>query len=370
VVLTDVTNGSVVAMASYPDFDPRLFVDGIDQVEYDALTWEGSYNPLLNRTIQGEYAPGSTFKLITGYAALRSGLRAPGDVWHDEGFYRVPNCRGDSCIFRNAGSTPYGNVDLREALTVSSDTYFYDIGARAWFAREQVGDPIQEAAEIFGMGADSGVPLPGERSGRVMTPEEFAARSEEYPEAFPRGQWQAGDNVNIAIGQGEMLVTPLQLANAYGALANGGTLHSPNIVLEVRRSGTDEVVRRYEPRAVRQIEFAPGWREAFVDGFVGVTTQEGGTAVGTFSGFPNWVVGGKTGTAQVSGKADTAVFAAFLEESGFGGVAAAPLVRRVLEPLATATIPAVQRDAPTPDGYAVVLPDDQADPFSAGDVTD
>lgn len=382
VVLTDVVNGSVVAMASFPDFDPRTFVDGIDQVEYDALTWPGSFNPLLNRTIQGEYAPGSTFKLITGYAALESGLRRPEDVWHDEGSYRVPNCRGESCIFRNAGSRPYGNVDLREALTVSSDTYFYDIGARAWFSRDQVGDPIQEAAELFGMGADTGVPLPGERSGRVMTPEEFATRSEENPEAFPRGQWQAGDNVNISIGQGEMLVTPLQLANAYGALANGGTLHAPNVVLEVRRSGSDEVLRRSEPRVLRQIEFAPGWREAFLDGFVGVTTHPEGTAAGTFSGFPNWLVGGKTGTAQVGGKADTAVFAAFapatapqfaaaafLEESGFGGVAAAPLVRRILEPLATGELPAVQGGVGV-DGYAVVLPDEPADPFAEGDVTD
>jgi penicillin-binding protein 2 len=231
------------------------------------------------------------------------------------------------------------------------------------------------------MGADTGVPLPNERSGRVMTPEEYAARHEDNPTAFPDGEWQAGDNVNIAIGQGEMLVTPLQLANAYGTLANGGTLHQPNIVREIRVAGTEEVVRSIEPRVLRQIEFRPGWREALVDGFVGVTTNSEGTAVGTFSGFPNWLVAGKTGTAQVSGRADTAVFAAFapanapryaaaafLEESGFGGVAAAPLVRRILEPLALGAPPVVQDGIP-PFGYSVALPE-QSDPFSEGDVVD
>ena len=381
VVVTDVNEGSIVAMASFPDFDPSTFVDGIDDAEWAALTWEGSFNPLLNRAIQGEYAPGSTFKVITAYGGLMSGMITPEYVWRDAGVYTVPNCRGESCRFRNAGSRAYGNVDLREALTVSSDTYFYDIGARTWFGRSQVGDPIQDAALLFGLGADTGVPLPNERSGRVMTPEEYAARSEDNPTAFPDGEWQAGDNVNLAIGQGEMLVTPLQLANAYAAVANGGTLHAPNIVREVRLGGSDDVVQTFGPREIRQIEFRPGWREALLDGFVGVTTAEDGTASGAFSGFPNWVVAGKTGTAQVTGKADTAVFAAFapadapryavaafLEESGFGGVAAAPLVRRILEPLALGTPPAVEAGV-APFGYAVTLPQ-QADPFSGGDVID
>ena len=381
VVVTDVVEGSILAMASFPDFDPSTFVDGIDDTEWTALTFEGAFNPLLNRAIQGEYAPGSTFKLITAYGGLTAGLITPETVWRDAGVYTVPNCRGESCRFRNAGSRSYGNVDLREALTVSSDTYFYDVGARAWFGRPQVGDPIQDAALLFGIGADTGVPLPNERSGRVMTPEQYAARSAENPTAFPDAEWQAGDNVNLAIGQGEMLVTPLQLANAYGAVANGGTLHSPNIVREVRAAGSDQVVRTYEPRVLRQIGFQPGWREALVDGFVGVTTSPDGTAAGTFSGFPNWVVAGKTGTAEVAGKADTAVFAAFapvaapryaaaafLEESGFGGVAAAPLVRRILEPLALDQLPGVEPNIP-PFGYAVALPE-QSDPFSEGDVVD
>jgi penicillin-binding protein 2 len=385
VTVVDPRDGGVIAMASFPDYDPATLVDGIDNAEWAALSDEGAHVPLLNRAIQGEYAPGSTFKLITAFGALASGLTTPERVWYDEGSYEVPNCRGDSCGFNNAGGRRYGNVDLREALEVSSDTYFYDIGARAWFDRDRVGDPIQDAARLFGMGGDTGVPLPGERSGRVMTPEEFAARHAENPTAFTRERWQAGDNVNLAIGQGEMLVTPLQLANAYATLANGGTLYQPNIVLEVRDPNDDTVVESVEPRAARQIEFAPGWREALLDGFVGVTQGAGGTAAGTFGGFPNWNVAGKTGTAEVSGRADTALFVAFgpveapqyaaaaiLEESGFGGVAAAPLVRRILEPFAeaatTGTLPAVNGGV-APFGYSVNLPA-QSDPFAEGDVVD
>jgi penicillin-binding protein 2 len=382
VVVLDPSDGSLVAMASFPDYDPRAFVDGIDNAEWAALNSEESHYPMLNRTIQGEYAPGSTFKLVTAYAALASGLITPETVWHDEGSYVIPNCRGSSCRVNNAGRTAYGNVDLREALTVSSDTYFYDIGARAWFQRDQVGDPIQDAARLFGMGTETGIPLANEHAGRVMTPEQYAQRHEKHPDAFPDGVWQAGDNVNIAIGQGEMLVTPLQLANAYAALANGGTLYSPNVAREVRRAGTEDVVKAYEPRVLRTISFEPAWWQALVDGFTGATSSDGGTAYGTFKDFPNWSIAGKTGTAEVSGKADTAVFvawtpveqpryvaAAFLEESGFGGVAAAPLVRRILEPVALGSLPEAVPVGDNPFGYTVTL-GEQADPFSEGDVVD
>ena len=388
VVVLDPADGSVVAMASYPDYDPSAFSDGIDQVEWDFLRDPANHNPFINRAIEGQYAPGSTFKLITAYAALSNGLLTPETPWPDGGIYRIPNCTGDSCIKRNAGSRSYGRVDLRRALTVSSDTYFYDIGARFWFGRDEYGDGIQAASELFGLGTDTLVPLPNEKAGRVMTPEEYAERHEDNPEAFPDGVWQAGDNVNIAIGQGEMLTTPIQLANAYAALGNGGTLFAPNIAREVREAGSDVVTRTFEPRIVRQITFDPAWHAALMEGFVGVTTSGEGTATGSFLGFPFWTVAGKTGTAQVGGRADTAVFvgmgdvssgatpryvaAAFLEESGFGGVAAAPLVRRIFEPLADPSVmPTVTGDTTSPFGYTLSTPLVQgSDPLSEGDVLD
>ena len=397
-VVLDPNDGSVVAMASYPDFNPADFTDGIDQGEWEALNADASYHPLINRAIEGQYAPGSTFKLITAFAGLSTGFITPSTTWADAGSYRIPNCRGDSCVFRNAGSRSYGRVDLRRAITVSSDAYFYDIGARLWFGRDQHPNAIQDAAHLFGMGADSGVPLPNEKGGRIMTPEEFAARHEEHPEAFPDGDWQAGDNVNMAIGQGEVLVTPIQLANAYATLANGGTLHAPNIALRVLRSGTQDVVRTFEPRVVRTVDIPPDWRAALIDGFTGVVSSPNGTAHSTFSGFPeSWPVAGKTGTAEVSRRADTAVFvgmgpmpaaqyvaATFMEESGFGGVAGAPLVRRIFEPIATGALPDVLRCTPSsgtvdpgcppeaaPFGYSLSIPlDESADPLAEGDVID
>ncbi len=118
--MLDPRDGAVVAMASYPDFNPADFTDGIDDVEWAALNAEASHYPLINRAIQGQYAPGSTFKLVTAYAGLTTGFITPQTTWADAGTYRVPNCRGDSCIFRNAGSRSYGRVELRRALTVSS----------------------------------------------------------------------------------------------------------------------------------------------------------------------------------------------------------------------------------------------------------
>jgi penicillin-binding protein 2 len=246
-------------------------------------------------------------------------------------------------------------------------------------ATAQFGEAIQDAAGLFGLGADSGLPLPNERAGFVPTPELKAQRHEEHPEAFPEGRWFAGDNVNIAIGQGDMLVTPLQLANAYSVLANGGTLYSPNIVARIQRGGSDEVVRQIDPRVTRQVPLPPEIRQPIIDGLTGVTQNERGTAYASFLGFPNWAVAGKTGTAEVAGKADTAVFVgmapaeapqyvvtAFLEESGFGGVAAAPLVRRVLEPLADpARMPEVG-----PGGVLSFPLAPGTDPLANGDITD
>jgi penicillin-binding protein 2 len=379
VVVLDPNTGAVIALASYPTFDASQFTDAIDSNEWAVLNDPVNHYPLLNRAIQGEYAPGSTFKLVTSYAGLASGAVTPGTTIQDGGSYRLPSCRGETCLFRNSGSVAHGSVDLRRALTVSSDVYYYMLGARFWFERDVFGDPIQAAAKAFGLGADTGIALPSEHDGLVPTPELKAQRNAENPDAFPDGTWRAGDNVNIAIGQGDMLLTPLQLANAYGTFANGGTLWSPNIVSEVRDSATGEVQRRIEPRALSTVPLPGDMRQAILDGLVGVTTRDGGTARGTFLGFPDgFTVAGKTGTAQTSsfdnalfvgfGPADAPgyVTAAVLEQAGFGAVAAAPVVRRILEPIADPTLmPAVGPGGtlsfPVPEG---------SDPHAAGEVRD
>ena len=170
---------------------------------------------------------------------------------------------------------------------------------------------------------------------------------------FAERNWFTGDNVNMSIGQGDVAVTPLQLANAYATFANGGTRFAPNVATKVTFPGaSNSVARTFEPRISAGLELPPDLRTPLLDGLVGVTSAEGGTATGVFAGFPHdtFPVAGKTGTAQVNGKADTALFAAFgpvpapryavavvLEESGFGGVAAAPVARKLFDVFAGST---------------------------------
>ncbi|HEX2064748.1 MAG TPA: penicillin-binding protein 2, partial [Acidimicrobiales bacterium] len=348
-VVLDPRDGSVLAMASNPGFDPALFVNGIRPDVFGALQDPVNNYPLNNRAIQGQYAPGSTFKLFTAIAALREGMVTPSTPFNDEGFFRLRNCRGTTCLFRNAGSQRYGRVNLARAITVSSDAYFYNLGAEFWFQRDRFGDGMQEAARDLGLGRRTGVDLAGEKQGRVPDPETRKRLNAENPKAFPNARWFAGDNVNLAIGQGEMALTPLQLANAYATFANGGSIYKPRVAARVlQQSG--QVVREVAPATVGRVDLPAPIRTPILQGLEGAVADPKGTAVSAFAGFPLPVlpVAGKTGTAEVRGaRNDTALFVAFapaaapqyvvaviMEESGFGGSAAAPVARRIFEALA------------------------------------
>lgn len=388
VVVLDPNDGGVLAMASYPTFRPADLTDGIDPDEWDALTKdENGHFPLINRVIAGDYAPGSTFKLVTAVAGLETAMITPETVKEDGGVFIIPNCTAGDCDRTNAGRVAHGRVDLQRAMTVSSDVYFYDLGAELWNSGGSFKNAIQDAAHEFGFGSRTGIPLPGERPGWIPTPENRQEQFEEHPDLFLTGDWYTGDNVNISVGQGDVIATPLQLANAYAALANGGTLMQPAIAEHVNAANSTEVLRAIEPVARETLRLQPGWRESLMAGFVGVTQDGEGTAVGTFAGFPNWVVAGKTGTAQVSGRADTSVFvgmapaeapqyvaAAILEESGFGGAAAAPLIRRIFESIADPELtPTVESDSgPDADkngpGYTLSIPlPEQVNALTSGD---
>ncbi|MBW3556510.1 MAG: penicillin-binding protein 2 [Actinobacteria bacterium] len=334
VVVLDPSDGGVLAMASYPTYNPGDFVNGIKPDVFATLTDPANHFPLNNRAVQGQYAPGSTFKLITAVAAMQKGMIAGNTSITDEGSFRVPNCRGERCVFSNAGKHPWGRVDLRRAISVSSDVYFYNLGARFWIERGRFGNGIQDTARLFGFGEKSGIPLASEKAGVIPDPERKKRLNEEKPQVFPEGRWFTGDNVNMAIGQGDVLVTPLQLANAYAAFANGGTLFEP-------RLGLGD-----PPKPLREVGLTPAMRQPILEGLLGAVSTEDGTASAAFSGFPHqsFPLAGKTGTAQVRGKQDSALFAAFgpvsapryavavvLEEAGFGGSAAAPVARRIIE---------------------------------------
>lgn len=406
-VAIDPRNGQVLAMASYPTYDPNLFVGGISREDYRAITIsekdyaaaragaqgegeapqsdepeggdedegtaagptaddDGFHNyPLLNRAIAGQYAPGSTFKLFSSYAGLDNGLITPQTGYNDTGIYKYrsdcPGVPDDGCSARNAGETPHGTVNLTDALRVSSDTYYYSLGHQSWLANDRIGEEaMQRSMRKWGLGEPTGIDLPGEEaSGRIPTPawlREFSeAINADDPEmAEEAGRWTAGMSGNTMVGQGDVLVTPLQLAQGYATLANGGTIWTPQLVLQVTDYGVATNVEVTEPVVHGLVDLPADWRDAMIAGFDGVTKGPGGTATTAFGGFDQsqCPVAGKTGTAQVTGKNDSSLFTAFaptpapgrdsviamatvFDEAGFGASAAVPLTRRVLEPFAS-----------------------------------
>ena len=381
-VSLDPRDGTLLAMASYPTYDPSEFVNGISFAQFELLTSPESFSPIVNRAIQGTYAPGSTFKVVTAFAALERGYLGPdspieqardGSI-RDTGTYKFPGCRddfeaADSCVFES----PFTGDDtylLPRALSASSDVFFYTLGGEGFWAEPTQGpegdEGIQAEARAFGLGASSGIQLPYERAGVVPDRDYFDAQAEAGVFLRDGSQWFPGDTIQLAIGQGDLLVTPTQLANLYAAIGNGGRLHQINVALRVEEPDTrdadgnrvDGAVVEFGPRVLRDLDFAAADLEQVESGLEGVLTGADGTAVGAFAGFPHdrCTVAGKTGTAQVRGKADTSLFVAYgctdrgepeiaiavvLEESGFGSSAAAPVVRRVLEPWALDELPRV-----------------------------
>jgi penicillin-binding protein 2 len=371
-VVLDPRTGAVRAMASYPTFSPKDFVGGISQAKYQTLTNPANFTPLVNRATEGQYAPGSTFKMVSAYAALEGGFMAQGRLpgpearAFDNGIFdltKFDRCEGQ-CIYRNALDgkgipTVFTNVDMVKSLAVSSDTYYYRIGAEIGLSKRP--RYIQTTAEKFGFGRVSGIQLPGEAAGIVPDQALKQKRHAQNPTAFPFGDWTTGDDINLSVGQGDVLSTPLQLANSYAVMANGGHVFAPNIASQVKAID-GSVIRTFDPRELDTITLDEKARRYVLDGLLGVIsyteklTGEHGTGYNAFNavGFDieRWPIAGKTGTAEVNGKADTALFVAFgptpdptkpntaelvpeyvmsvvLEQSGFGGANAAPVVANV-----------------------------------------
>ncbi len=357
IVVLDPNGGDVLAMASYPTYSPSEFVGAISEERWAEIQNPVSHQPLHNRALSGIYPPGSTFKLFTAYAAMNSGVIGPRGVlaadtlYEDTGSYVVPSCEDhalDLCTFTNAQGAIYGPVDLPRAITVSSDVYFYYLGDTMDRGERFNQESIQRTARLFGFGAQSGIALAGEGTGRVPSPTAAEAAGE---------PWRTGDTIVLSIGQGLLGATPLQMANGYGAFANGGTLYAPKVVDRVENSVSGEVLQSFGDRVINRIYLPNSIRRPILQGLLGVTGDLDGTAHRAFVGFPHeeWSVAGKTGTAEVEGKADFSLFAAFgpnpnpeyvvvavMEESGFGASIAAPAVRRVLEPIARDTVPVVR----------------------------
>jgi penicillin-binding protein 2 len=331
-VAMDVHTGAVLGLGSSPSFDPNVFSKGIKQTVFDALNSSANGAPLANRATQGLYPTGSTFKLITATAALQGGLITPDQTLYDPGYLKV-----GGVTFNNAEGAVHGALALRKALTVSDDVFFYKLGLEANNSGD--GHLIQRWAARYGLGQTTGIDLPSENQGLIPSPE---WRNALYKKKLTDRIWSSGDNINLAVGQGDVQVTPLQLAVAYAALANGGTLLKPHLGERIEdQSG--RVIQEFSPRVKRKLHVDPAYRQAIIDGLRGAASAPGGTSTGVFQGFPI-PIAGKTGTAQKGlGRADQSWYVALApypafryvvvvtaEHGGFGADTAAPEARKIL----------------------------------------
>ena len=332
-VVIDLHSGEVLAMASAPTYDPNQFIGGIKPEVWASMTATGSEYPLNNRATMAAYPPASTFKAVTGAAALKAGIVAPHSTFMCKGRWTTMGEAWSKWCWDHAG---HGSIDFTEGIVQSCDSVFYEIGYRMYKAK---GEPLQAFAKSMGLGVKTGIDLPGEVPGRVPDAAWKKAYNANYPEAQP---WLGGDTVNMAIGQGDLLESPLQVASYYGALGNGGRVAKPHLLKSVLGADSTPVLT-----TTTEITHDPGITPSNLatmrDALVGVTTRGTGKAV--FSGFP-YQVAGKTGTAQVNNKDDYAWFACYapannpryavavlVEQGGHGGSVAGPAARQILSAL-------------------------------------
>ncbi len=373
-IVLDTRNGAVLAAASYPSYRPEVWTGGISSTDLARITSAKRGVPLTDRVTSALYPPASTFKVISLPAALRSGVDRKGKY----------NCSSSVQVggrtFHNFESHAYGMINLRRALVVSCDTVFYRFAYDNWLrlggldAKSDVHDPFVAMARRFGLGEPTGVDLPQESSGRI--PDRAWKRQQweqnkkqlcrhaktGYPDVQDKKRaaylkqlavencragylYRGGDAVNFAIGQGDVAVTPLQMAVVYAAIANGGTLWSPRLGAEVR-TPDGQHVRTIQPDVTGYVDLDPRTLRLLRSGLAGVVRE--GTASEAFEGFPldRYPVAGKTGTGEVYGKDATAWFASYgplpkpryavvvvVGQGGEGGKVAAPAARRIWEAL-------------------------------------
>jgi penicillin-binding protein 2 len=329
----NVRNGEVLALGSQPSFDPNVFTKPITKKQLDALSSEDLGEPLLDRAIQAGYPTGSTFKLVTATAALESGHITPSTPLSDPGFLVV----GDQ-KFENAGGVAHGVLSLVPALTVSSDVFFYQLGRDM----NERGMPLQLWAHRLGIGRSSGIDLPGEQPGRLPTPR---WRDSWFKRGLTERPWSVGDNVNLSVGQGDLLANPLQMAVAYAAIANGGRVLRPRLGLRIE-DATGRALQELDAPTARRVKIPKENRDAILEGLYGAANAPGGTSTPVFEGFPI-PIAGKTGTAEKGpGRADQSWYVALApypnpkyvvavtdEAGGFGADTAAPMARRILAEL-------------------------------------
>jgi penicillin-binding protein 2 len=327
-VAMDMRNGQVLGLGSFPTFDPSIFTKPLTQSQYKSLVSEDTGAPLADRAIAGLYPTGSTFKPVTAMAALTGGVITPDTPITDGGSLTV-----GGITFENAGGVAHGTISLPTALQVSSDVFFYTLGLRMNGTLQ-----LQKWAKRFGLGTPTGIDLPGETSGLIPSP---AWRNRLYRKGLTDRPWSAGDNINLSVGQGDVQVDPLQLATAYAAIGNGGTLVRPHVGMQVVDTA-GRVVQEIDPSPRRHIPIDPTYRSAILSGLHAAAQSPGGTSYQVFGGFPV-PVAGKTGTAERPGQEDQSWYSVMapypnprivvtvtVERGGFGVDSAAPIALQIL----------------------------------------
>ena len=339
IVVLDVKTGGVLAFVSKPSFDPNWFIDGITPDDWDELNQDPS-KPLLNRATQGTYPPGSTFKPFMAIAALYLGIRTPQWQMKETGLFSLP---GTTHVFRGLVLGGYGMIDMKKAITYSSDTYFYKLGADMGI------DNIDKVMSLFGFGQKTGIDLPQEYVGLLPSREWKAKR---FKNDSYQKNWLAADSVNIGIGQGFNHYTPLQMAHAVSIIANDGKSITPHFLSAIL--GNEGVIESYQIES-SMLPIPKKDFEIIKDAMQSVVTK--GTLHNVMRGI-SYTMGAKTGTAQVVAlnkdnrkqkfagdkykdhawviafapvdKPQIAI-ATIVENGGFGASAAAPIVRGIMD---------------------------------------
>ncbi len=338
IVALDPSNGEILALASVPTFNPNLFINGISSKDYTALN-EDPDRPLYNRALQGTYPPGSTIKPMVGMAGLIAKVISPGKRVYDPGYFRLA---GQKHLFRCWNKRGHGSVDLKLAITQSCDTYFYDLAYHMGI------DKFSTGLNQFGFGQKTGIDLPSESPGLMPTPE--------WKEKRYKRSWFPGDTVNIGIGQGYWLATPMQLAHAVSIIANKGVRLKPHVLRGVSK-GNQQEEKILKPEPFPKVEADERYWDLVIQGMENVL-RPGGTARAAGAGAA-YRIAGKTGTAQVFGLAggsyhagrlakrlrDHALFVGFApvddpkiavaliveNAMGSGGHTAAPIARELMD---------------------------------------
>jgi penicillin-binding protein 2 len=334
-VAMNVHSGAVLGMGSYPTYDPSFYTQPHTKAQYDAFGNRAG-DPLVDRADQGGYPTGSAFKPITATAALEDGLITPSTIFNDTGSLDI-----GGLVVHNAGGAANGPIDMSTALQVSSDVYFFDLGLHA--SASGKGGQIQDWAFKYGLGRNPNIDIPNASAGLIPTPAWRNRVYQSHKNPYIDRPWNQGDNVNLAVGQGDVMVTPLQLARAYAALANGGTLVKPHLGARIVNVN-GKTVERIKPPPTRHLHISQETRSVILGGLERAAMEPGGTSYPVMGGFP-FPVAGKTGTAERgTGQEDQSwysvvapydnpqiVVTVTVEHGGFGVESAAPIARSILE---------------------------------------